>query len=330
MLLTLAARRRVLFFSGKGGVGKTTVAAATALAQAEAGRRVLLVSTDPAHNLGHLWQREVGPQPVRLAPGLDGLELDPELTTREHLAQVGAALRQLMPPHLAGEVDKLMALSREAPGMHEAALLERIADTLLDGLASYDLLVFDTAPSGHTARLMALPEMMTAWTEGLLQRQQRQSRFSQVLQNLGQDEGLGRNVLGGPEEQAEGDRGARIRRILNRRRERFAALRELISDSERCAFVVVLAAERLPVLETLELHDKLARSGIAVAALVVNKRSPNDAGRFLAERHAQEAQHLATLRQRLGQLPLQELPLLPGDVVGQAALQAFARRLAEH
>ena len=82
MLLTLAARRRVLFFSGKGGVGKTTVAAATALAQAEAGRRVLLVSTDPAHNLGHLWQREVGPQPVRLAPGLDGLELDPELTTR--------------------------------------------------------------------------------------------------------------------------------------------------------------------------------------------------------------------------------------------------------
>ena len=79
MLLDLAAERRVLFFGGKGGVGKTTVAAATALAQARAGRRVLLVSTDPAHNLGHLWQRPVGPQKVRLAAGLDGLELDPEL-----------------------------------------------------------------------------------------------------------------------------------------------------------------------------------------------------------------------------------------------------------
>ena len=77
MLLELAAERRVLFFGGKGGVGKTTVAAATALAQARAGRRVLLVSTDPAHNLGHLWQRPVGPQKVRLAAGLDGLELDP-------------------------------------------------------------------------------------------------------------------------------------------------------------------------------------------------------------------------------------------------------------
>ena len=72
MLLELAAERRVLFFGGKGGVGKTTVAAATALAQARAGRRVLLVSTDPAHNLGHLWQRPVGPQKVRLAAGLDG------------------------------------------------------------------------------------------------------------------------------------------------------------------------------------------------------------------------------------------------------------------
>ena len=86
---------------------------------------------------------------MRLAAGLDGLELDPELTVQQHLEDVGAALRKLMPAHLAGEVDKHMALSRDAPGMHEAALLERIAETLEQGLADYDLLVFDTAPSGH-------------------------------------------------------------------------------------------------------------------------------------------------------------------------------------
>lgn len=327
MLLTLAAERRVLFIGGKGGVGKTTVAAATALQQARTGRRVLLISTDPAHNLGHLWNRSIGSNIVRLAAGLDGLELDPDETVRQHLDEVGSALRRLMPPHLAGEVDKHMALSRDAPGMHEAALLERIADTLALGLEQYDLLVFDTAPSGHTSRLMALPEMMTAWTEGLLQRQERSKRFGDVLRNFGKDDsGLGESVLG--QEQGDGeDRQQRVRQLLYRRRERFSQLREVIQDSQRCAFVIVLAAERLPVLETIELQAQLQRSGIDVAGLVVNKRSPADAGSFLAERHAQEQRHLDTLRQSLPDLPLQELPLLAEDVVGEAALAAFGERL---
>lgn len=329
MLLELAAQRRVLFIGGKGGVGKTTVAAATALQQAGTGRRVLLVSTDPAHNLGHLWNRPIGASIVRLAAGLDGLELDPELTVRSHLDEVGAALRRLMPPHLAGEVDKHMALSHDAPGMHEAALLERIADTVIEGLDRYDLLVFDTAPSGHTSRLMALPEMMTAWTEGLLQRQERSKRFGDVLRSLGKDDGgLGESILGREATDSD-DRQQRVRQLLYRRRERFSQLRDVIQDRQRCAFIIVLAAERLPVLETIELQAQLQRSGIDVAGLVVNKRSPSDAGAFLAERHAGEQRHLDSLQQALPTLPIQQLPLLAEDVVGEAALRAFGGRLSQ-
>jgi arsenite/tail-anchored protein-transporting ATPase len=326
VLLGLARQRRLLFFGGKGGVGKTTVAATVALAEADAGRRVLLVSTDPAHNLGHIWDRPVGADTVRLAPGLDGVELDPDRVVEEHLAEVGAALRRLMPAHLAGEVDRHMQLSREAPGMQEAALVERIADIVIQGLRDCDLIVFDTAPSGHTARLMALPEMMAAWTEGLLARRERAARFDRALENLSSDEDLGNRVLGGDPGEG-GRRDDRIRHVLNRRRERLRLLRDAVADASQTAFIIVLAAERLPVLETIELEQKLRAAGITIGGLVVNKRAPPDVCEFLAVRRAQEELHLATLADALPALPRLDLPLMPRDVVGQKALKTFAALL---
>jgi arsenite-transporting ATPase len=335
MLLELAAARRVLFVGGKGGVGKTAVASATALAQARAGRRVLVVSTDPAHNLGHLWERPVGDRITPLARdlgggALDGIEVDPVATTDAHLAAVGATIRRLMPEHLAAEVDKHMELARDSPGTHESAVLERIAELVDTGLDDYDLIVFDTAPSGHTARLMALPEIMSAWTEGLLRRRGRAEKFGAALRGLEDRDAASESIVGtGRPRDPREERDLEIRRILLRRRECFEALREVLVDAERCSFVIVLAAERLPVLETAELHEQLVRAGVHVGALVINKRSPADAGDFLAERRALEEVHVATLRGALPGVPLLQVPLLPGDVVGQEALERFGDALAQ-
>ncbi|WP_431473872.1 ArsA family ATPase [Ornithinimicrobium sp. W1665] len=141
-----------------------------ALDSAQGGRPTLVVSTDPAHNLGHLWRRPVGDDPVELAPLLRGLEIDPGRTTDAHLSAVRETMRRLMPEHLQGEVDKHLDLARDAPGTHEAAVLERLAE-VLEERDRDELVVVDTAPSGHTTRLIALPELMQAWTEGLLRRQ---------------------------------------------------------------------------------------------------------------------------------------------------------------
>ncbi len=326
MLLDLARSKSILFFGGKGGVGKTTVSAAAALAMASEGRRVLLVSTDPAHNLGHLFNRQVGPRPVRLAVNLDGMELDPEQTVNEHLEEVSGSLRKLMAPHLAGEVDKHIELSRDAPGMQEAAIMERIAEVVEQAAREYDLLVFDTAPSGHTARLIALPEMMSAWTDGLIQRRDKAERFSAVLRNLGNDKTVANRVLGADDDPLK-DRENKIRTLLNRRRRRFGDLRTALSDAERTSFVIVLAAERLPVLESIQLHEQLRRSGVNVGGLVVNKRLPDGLGDFLNERRTQEEVHLATLKEALPQLQRQDLTLVAHDVVGLAALERFAAAL---
>lgn len=315
MLLSLASRQKVLFVGGKGGVGKTSVASALALARAREGARVLVVSTDPAHNLGHLWDLAVGDDATRLAsPGtglVDGIEIDPESVVSTHLTAVRETMHRMLPDRLWAAADRHLELAREAPGTHESAIVDRVAETLAIGLSDYDLVVYDTAPSGHTLRLLAMPEHLTGWTESLLASRDRAERFAAAIEGLGgKDRGA--------------DRDAELRRVLVRRRERFATLRDSIRDPGLTSFVVVTTAERLPVLESLALHEQLVKIGVDVGGVVVNRRSPAEAGSFLAGRRRLEDVETATLREALPDTPFLELPLLPDALTGPAGVGAIA------
>ena len=322
MLLEHLHNHRTLFFGGKGGVGKTTLAAATATALADDARQVLLVSTDPAHNLGHIWGTEIGDREVEVLPGLHVLEIDPAAQTRKHLARVEDTMRAMMPEHLHGEVRRHLHLAEQSPGTHEAALLERIAEIVASAAGRYDHVVFDTAPTGHTSRLVELPEIMSAWTDGLLDRRARSEKLSAVVRGLSP---TGRDGL--VAEDAVDRRNRRLRSILLERREKFERLRAELQDGSACRFFIVLTAERMPVLETLEFHRGLRDSGVTVGACVVNRMSPKDQGPFLAERAGMEAGFVAELSEGLPDTPVVQLPLLAGDVTGADSLREFAAML---
>lgn len=326
--------RRLLWVGGKGGVGKTTVAAALALLAAERGRRCLIVSTDPAHSLGDVLEQRLSDRATPISPNLAALEIDTDAEVDRHLQRVTGHMRRLASPTLMPELERQMHLTRQSPGAQEAALLERIAQLICDPSDEYDLIIFDTAPTGHTLRLLTLPEAMAAWTDGLLAHNRKSRELGQVLKHLtpnsGRDIGTPfddpeRSALAGLDQ-----RNRDIAELLLNRRRLFQQARHRLEDASHSAFLLVLMAERLPILETVRAVSTLESVGIPVAATLVNRVIPEDAeGEFLRRRREQEACHLLQIDQQLSHLPRPRLPWLESDIQGLDALRGIARRL-EH
>lgn len=331
MLLT---DKRVLLIGGKGGVGKTTVSSALAVLATQRNKKVLLVSTDPAHSLADAFGRDkIGDKITRLAANLDALELDPDREVEQHLARVSAQLKRYTRPEMFAEIERQMRLTRQSPGAQEAAMLERIANTIELGLAEYDLVIFDTAPTGHTLRLLSLPEAMAAWTQGLLNANKRSEKLGEVLGHLTPKAGRDiDNPLIDPAEHATAgmdDRNKAITETLLARQRLLQRTRELLLDKTRTALLFVLTPEKLPILETSRAVQNLQQEKLPLAGLVVNRILPDDAdGDFLAKRRQQEKQHLQQIEQDFATLPRYKVPLQATDIQGIAALETMAALLA--
>ena len=327
-------KRRLLWVGGKGGVGKTTVAASLAVLAASRGKRVLVVSTDPAHSLGDVFDRHLGDTPRRLLPNLDAMEIDPDREVEAHLARVVAQMRRYAAPEMMQELERQMRLTRQSPGTQEAALLERLARLMVDDEAPYDVIIFDTAPTGHTLRLLTLPEAMAAWTDGLLAHNRKSAELGKVLEHLTPKRG--RDVatpFDDPTQDPLEDLDERTRDVastLIQRRRLFHQARRRIEDKSACSFLFVMTPERLPILETDRAVKALEEVRIPVAGVLINRVIPADAdGEFLAARRQQEATYLARIEQHFRHLPRPVLPWLPTDVQGIEVLEQLVAQLEQ-
>lgn len=290
--------RHVLFFGGKGGVGKTTCASAFALGASAVGKRVLLVSTDPAHNTADIFERPIGPEPVELRPSLHAMEIDAPTESRRYVENVKENIRQLFGHSILKEANRQIDLAATMPGAEEVALFDRIGALVAGEDDRFDLIVFDTAPTGHTLRLIRMPELMEAWIRAL-------SRSRRAMLGADQDDSQDPIMLS-----------------LSDRLERLRGMRARLMSGRTAGFVLVLIPERLPVEETARAIDQLDEAGVRVAAIVVNRVLPEKSNDpFLTARRDQETVYLDEIKQRFSAYPRVQIPQLASDVYGLAALQ---------
>lgn len=325
--------RSIIFVGGKGGVGKSTTAAALAVRMAESGERILLVSTDPAHSLGDLFGTSIGDRKRELLPGLHAMEIDPEGEVKRYLERVKATMRHYALPTMYPEIERQMELTRHLPGAEEAAIMDRVTALMGEATACHDRIIFDTAPTGHTLRLLALPEIMAAWTDGLLRNRERSDSLGKAVDRLGRGRKASGDelaVLGDVEEPAGDERARKIREALTERRRRFSRARRLLLDPKVAAFLLVLIPEKLPILESEKTLDVLRRHKVPVAGVVVNRVLPEaPLGDFLENRRAQQAEYLERVDLGFAKLPRVRVPLLPRDVEGFETLREVGWHLMD-
>lgn len=316
---------RLLLFGGKGGVGKTTTSCATAVWLADAGLKVLLVSSDPAHSTSDSLDVKLGTTPTEVegVPGLFGLEMDPEAKLSNLLPKVGEAMNKMgsggmgglgglgmmLDPTAKDELDDLKSDIKTAdmilPGLDEALAFDELLKHMEN--PTWDVVVFDTAPTGHTLRFLSLPELIEAWSGRLL----RLMRVSGGLRSM---------LFGRKESDAMKDELERFRR-------RVLHVRRVLSDPLTSSFTLVTIPERMGVNETLRAHESLVDYQLPIGGCLVNRITPEFDHPFLQQRREQELGRIAELEEALEGVNVGRLELADQEIVGVDALRSVGHLL---
>jgi arsenite-transporting ATPase len=313
---------RLLLFGGKGGVGKTTTSSATAVWLADSGLRVLLVSSDPAHSTSDSLGVPIGSEvtPIEGVDGLWGLEMDPEAKISSLLPKVGSAMEKMnssgglgglgmmLDPKAKEEFKEIKGEIKTSdmvlPGLDEAMAFEELLQHVEN--PSWDVIVFDTAPTGHTLRFLSLPELIEAWSDRLI----RMMRVSGGIRSM---------VFGRKESDAMKDELEKFqRRVLH--------VRRVLSNDEITSFTLVTIPERMGVNETIRAKKSLEEFNLPIGGCLVNRLTPEFDHPFLKTRRDAELEIIDELKESLG-IDISCMELFETEVVGIERLREVGQYL---
>jgi arsenite-transporting ATPase len=284
-----------IFFSGKGGVGKTSMACTAAVRLADEGKRTLLVTTDPASNLADVFEQAIGHQvtPIDGVPNLWAMEIDPDRAAQEYRDRALAPIRAAFPAQMVQVIEEQMS----GPCTTEVAAFDRFTDFLdlpVGGGQSFDTVIFDTAPTGHTLRLLELP-----------------AEWSQSIDAAAA--GNGQTCIGP---------AAAIQDAKHKYERALAAMR----DPAQATFTFVLHPEAIAIKETKRAIAELGKLGIHTHQLIVNSIIPVEetGNQLFAARSLMQQGYLRQIAAELP-LPTRRMALLPGEIKGVERLRAVGR-----
>ena len=300
---------RIILFTGKGGVGKTTTASATALRLADRGVKTLLLSTDSAHSLGDALDAALGSEPTEVVTGLWAAQID---TQRRFEAAWHELQRFLLDILSRGGVDPITAEELTVlPGVEEVLALLAVRDFAVAG--NWDVLVVDCAPTAETLRLLALPEALGWYLQKVFPAHRRLARGMRPLATM-----MGRGDVIPPDSLFD---------ALLRLSDDLASVRELLADPEVTSVRLVLTPESVVAAEARRTFTALALYGYCVDLVIANRVFPPGTDAFRRAWVAAQQAQLGELRESFAGLPVRELPYGPAEPVGIEALRSIADSL---
>ncbi|MBC8043855.1 MAG: ArsA family ATPase [Rhizobacter sp.] len=303
---------RIIFFTGKGGVGKTSSAAATAVRSAECGHRTIIMSTDAAHSLADSVGIELSSQVQTILPNLDALEIDPYTELNDNWGVIrdfvaGFLITLGADSSIAGELATV-------PGLDELFSLLRLREFHESG--KYDVIIVDMAPTGESLRLLSLPEVLT-W---LLKITRTLEKFiiSPVLRPMTRvTPGLGKIVA-----------SENVASVWDRSLDRLKDIREIMDTKAVTSARLVMNAEKMVIAESKRALTYLSLYGLRVDAAIVNKVIPDDAREgYLSEWHASQKKYLDIIENDFSPMPIFKVPLFKTEVTGLESLRLLAEKL---
>jgi arsenite/tail-anchored protein-transporting ATPase len=299
-----------LFFSGKGGVGKTSVAAATALWYAKKGKRTLVISTDPAHSLADSFDTKIGGEVKKLGKNLYGVEIDPELSMKEYKDMISPQLDKISALKGLG-LEDTFDMAGMTPGIDEVASFDRFLRYMNSN--EYDIIVFDTAPTGHTLRLLSLPDVLDSWLGKIIKLRM---RFSGIA-------GAVKRFMGSGDDEKDN-----TLEKLEEMKQRIEHAKRLLTDPSKTSYNIVMIPEAMSILESERSVCFLDNVCIPIHSIVINQIIPeNPSCSFCTGKRKLQLSRIEDIRKRFSKYRILELNLFKEEVRGKGMLERVSKQL---